>query len=302
MNRPSLEHALPRGTGIALVTPLNVHGQPDRQALQRMVDHVIHQGVEWVVALGTTGETPTLSKEDRMDVLQMVKESVNGRVPLWCGMGGNDTRELLEQLHAFDLTGVDALLSVTPYYNRPSQEGLYAHYRELALATDKPIVLYNVPARTGCSLSAATTLRLAHDFENIVATKEASGDWMQIMEIMRSKPADFKVYSGDDAISLPLLALGLDGVVSVVGNAWPKSFGDLVRYALQGDFQKAQALHYQMLPLMHAVFREGSPAGIKYVLRCMGLCDDYLRLPLVGISGQLQEEIQALWQQWPEKA
>ena len=302
MNRTSLEHALPRGTGIALVTPLDAAGQPDASALQRVIDHVVNHGVEFVVALGTTGETPTLSKEDRMEVLQMVKESVNGRVPLWCGMGGNDTRELLEQLHAFDLSGVDALLSVTPYYNRPSQAGLYAHYRELALATDKPIVLYNVPSRTGCSLSAETTLRLAHDFDNIVATKEASGDWMQIMEIMRSKPADFKVYSGDDAISLPLLALGLDGVVSVVGNAWPKSFGDLVRYALKGDFSKAKALHYQILPLMNAVFREGSPAGIKYVLRTMGLCEDHLRLPLVGISDRLQEEIKHLRQQWPEQA
>lgn len=302
MNRTSLEHALPRGTGIALVTPLDAQGQPDASALQRVIDHVVNHGVEFVVALGTTGETPTLSKEDRMEVLQMVKESVNGRVPLWCGMGGNDTRELLEQLHAFDLSGVDALLSVTPYYNRPSQAGLYAHYRELALATDKPIVLYNVPSRTGCSLSAETTLRLARDFDNIVATKEASGDWMQIMEIMRSKPADFKVYSGDDAISLPLLALGLDGVVSVVGNAWPKSFGDLVRYALQGDFSKANALHYQILPLMNAVFREGSPAGIKYVLRTMGLCEDHLRLPLVGISDRLQEEIKDLRQQWPEQA
>jgi 4-hydroxy-tetrahydrodipicolinate synthase len=206
-------------------------------------------------------------------------------------MGGNDTRELLEQLSAFDLKGVDALLSVTPYYNRPSQDGLYAHYRELALATDHPIVLYNVPARTGCSLLAETTLRLADDFKNIVATKEASGDWMQIMEIMRSKPADFKVYSGDDAISLPLLSLGLDGVVSVVGNAWPQTFGQMVRHALAGESTEARQLHYQMLPLMTAVFREGSPAGIKFILQSMGLCEDHLRLPLVGISTRLQNEL-----------
>ena len=289
---PSLnEQFLPRGTGIALVTPFDSKGRPDRKGLRRIIDHVVQGGVEFIVALGTTAETPTLSKEDRMEVLELVKEGLDGRLPLWCGMGGNDTRELLEQLSSFDLKGVDALLSVTPYYNRPSQEGLYAHYRELALATDHPIVLYNVPARTGCSLLAETTLRLADDFKNIVATKEASGDWMQIMEIMRSKPADFKVYSGDDAISLPLLSLGLDGVVSVVGNAWPQTFGQMVRHALAGESTEARQLHYQMLPLMTAVFREGSPAGIKFILQSMGLCEDHLRLPLVGISTRLQNEL-----------
>ena len=292
---PSLnEQVLPRGTGIALVTPFDSKGRPDRKGLRRIIDHVVQGGVEFIVALGTTAETPTLSKEDRMEVLELVKEGLDGRLPLWCGMGGNDTRELLEQLSAFDLKGVDALLSVTPYYNRPSQDGLYAHYRELALATDHPIVLYNVPARTGCSLLAETTLRLADDFKNIVATKEASGDWMQIMEIMRCKPSDFKVYSGDDAISLPLLSLGLDGVVSVVGNAWPQTFGQMVRHALAGEPTEARQLHYQMLPLMTAVFREGSPAGIKFILQSMGLCEDHLRLPLVGISTRLQNELMDL--------
>ena len=292
---PSLnEPFLPRGTGIALVTPFDSKGRPDRKGLRRIIDHVVQGGVEFIVALGTTAETPTLSKEDRMEVLELVKEGLDGRLPLWCGMGGNDTRELLEQLSSFDLKGVDALLSVTPYYNRPSQEGLYAHYRELALATDHPIVLYNVPARTGCSLLAETTLRLADEFNNIVATKEASGDWMQIMEIMRCKPSDFKVYSGDDAISLPLLSLGLDGVVSVVGNAWPQTFGQMVRHALAGEPTEARQLHYQMLPLMTAVFREGSPAGIKFILQSMGLCEDHLRLPLVGISTRLQNELMDL--------
>lgn len=294
MNPSPNEHILPRGTGIALVTPFDSKGRPDRKGLQRLVDHVVQSGVEFIVALGTTAETPTLSKEDRIEVLEMVKESLAGRKPLWCGMGGNDTRELLEQKAAFDLHGVDALLSVTPYYNRPSQAGLYAHYRELALSTDKPIVLYNVPARTGCSLSSETTLRLAHDFKNIVATKEASGDWLQIMEIMRSKPNSFKVYSGDDAISLPLLSLGLDGVVSVVGNAWPQAFGQMVRYALSGNYPDARRLHYQLLPLMTAVFREGSPAGIKFILQNMGICEDHLRLPLVSVSINLQTELRDL--------
>ena len=294
MNPSPNEHILPRGTGIALVTPFDSKGRPDRKGLHRLVDHVVQSGVEFIVALGTTAETPTLSKEDRIEVLEMVKESLAGRKPLWCGMGGNDTRELLEQKAAFNLHGVDALLSVTPYYNRPSQAGLYAHYRELALSTDKPIVLYNVPARTGCSLSSETTLRLAHDFKNIVATKEASGDWLQIMEIMRSKPNSFKVYSGDDAISLPLLSLGLDGVVSVVGNAWPQAFGQMVRYALSGNYPDARRLHYQLLPLMTAVFREGSPAGIKFILQNMGICEDHLRLPLVSVSRNLQTELKDL--------
>jgi 4-hydroxy-tetrahydrodipicolinate synthase len=300
---PSLnEQFLPRGTGIALVTPFDSKGRPDRKGLRRIIDHVVQGGVEFIVALGTTAETPTLSKEDRMEVLELVKEGLDGRLPLWCGMGGNDTRELLEQLSSFDLKGVDALLSVTPYYNRPSQEGLYAHYRELALATDHPIVLYNVPARTGCSLLAETTLRLADEFKNIVATKEASGDWMQIMEIMRCKPSDFKVYSGDDAISLPLLSLGLDGVVSVVGNAWPQTFGQMVRHALAGEPTEARQLHYQMLPLMTAVFREGSPAGIKFILQSMGLCEDHLRLPLVGISTRLQNELMDLRSQFGKES
>ncbi len=287
-------NALPSGTGIAVVTPFDPQGKPDRKALDRLLDHLVAGGVEFVVALGTTAETPTLSKEDRMEVLQMVRESLGGRLPLWCGMGGNDTRELLDQLNAFDLTGVDALLSVTPYYNKPSQEGLYAHYRELALSTDLPVVLYNVPARTGCSLSARTTLRLARDFPNIVATKEASGDWMQIMDLMRERPDGFKVYSGDDAISLPLLSLGLDGVVSVVGNAFPRTFGQMVRHALSQNFQEARALHHELLPVMKAVFKEGSPAGIKFVLKEMGICEDRLRLPLVGISPELQDELRSL--------
>ncbi len=282
---------LPNGTGIAVVTPYDVKGNLDPVGIASVMDHLVNGGVDFVVALGTTGETPTLSKEERMQVLGLVREQLAGRLPLWCGMGGNDTRELLDQLKIFDLDGVDALLSVTPYYNRPTQEGLYAHYRELALSTDKPIVLYNVPARTGCSLSAETTLRLASDFPNIVATKEASGDWAQIMEIMRSKPTSFKVYSGDDAISLPLLALGLDGVISVIGNALPKQFSALVGHALNGDFHRARQIHQDLLPIITAVFREGSPAGIKFLLQEMGLCKSYLRLPLVGISSELQQKL-----------
>jgi 4-hydroxy-tetrahydrodipicolinate synthase len=288
---------LPNGTGIAVVTPFDNQGKPDGIGISNVVQHLVSGGVDFVVALGTTGETPTLSKEERIQVLGLIRENLTGRLPLWCGMGGNDTRELLDQLRAFDLEGVDALLSVTPYYNRPSQAGLYAHYRELALATDKPIVLYNVPARTGCSLSAETTLRLASDFPNIVGTKEASGDWTQIMEIMRSKPASFKVYSGDDAISLPLLALGLDGVVSVIGNALPQSFSKMVRYALNNEFDAARQLHQQLLPIMNAVFREGSPAGIKFLLNELGLCEKHLRLPLVGISPSLQSELRSLLQE-----
>jgi 4-hydroxy-tetrahydrodipicolinate synthase len=286
----------PSGTGVALVTPFDSQGNPDSDGICSVVNHIVDGGIDFVVALGTTGETPTLSKEERMHVLGLIKNHLQGRLPLWCGMGGNDTRELLQQLKSFDLDGVDALLSVTPYYNRPTQEGLYAHYRELALSTDKPIILYNVPARTGCSLTAETTLRLAAEFSNIVGTKEASGDWSQIMEIMHFKSASFKVYSGDDAISLPLLALGLDGVVSVIGNAMPQPFSRMVQFALKGDFHSARQIHYQLLPLMTAIFREASPAGIKFLLHKMGICQSCLRLPMVGISPELQKQLSSEFQ------
>lgn len=279
------------GTGVAVVTPFTSTGAIDHAALHKVVNFIIAGGVEYVVALGTTGETPALSKSDRMEVLTSVREAIAGRVPLVLGMGGNDTRELLEHMHSFDMTGVHALLSVTPYYNKPSQAGLYAHYKAVAENTDLPVILYNVPPRTGCNLTAETTLRLAHDFKNIVATKEASGDFSQISEVLRLRPAGFKVYSGDDVITLPLLGLGVDGVISVIANGCPRQFSELTRAGLAGDFATARALHHQLMPLMQLIFAEGNPTGIKALLHARGLLENELRLPLVPSSAGLLAKI-----------
>lgn len=279
------------GTGVAVVTPFTSSGAIDHAALHRVVNFIVEGGVEYVVALGTTGETPALSKADRMEVLASVREAVAGRVPLVLGMGGNDTRELLEHMHSFDMSGVHALLSVTPYYNKPSQAGLYSHYKAVAENTDLPVILYNVPPRTGCNLTAETTLRLAHDFKNIVATKEASGDFSQISEVLRLRPAGFKVYSGDDVITLPLLGLGVDGVISVIANGCPRQFSELTRAGLAGDFATARRLHHQLMPLMQLIFAEGNPTGIKALLHARGLLENELRLPLVASSAALLAKI-----------
>jgi 4-hydroxy-tetrahydrodipicolinate synthase len=282
------------GTGVAVITPFDAVKKIDHAALHRVVDFIIAGGVEYVVALGTTAETPTLSKHDRMEVLQSVKEAVNGRVPVVLGMGGNDTLELLDHMDSFDMQGITALLSVTPYYNKPTQTGLYAHYKAISEHTDLPIILYNVPSRSGCNISAETTLRLASDFKNIVATKEASGDLVQIMEILKHRPDGFKVYSGDDVISLPLLGMGVDGVISVIANGCPAQFSAMVRHALAGDFNSARKLHYDLLPLMHAIFKEGNPTGIKALLHARGLVANDLRLPLISATEALSSEIKSL--------
>lgn len=281
------------GTGVAVVTPFDREGKIDHPALHRVIDFIIAGGVDYIVVLGTTGETPALSKKDRQEVLNGVKSAINGRVPLVLGMGGNDTLELLDHMNSFEMQGVDALLSVTPYYNKPSQAGLYAHYQGVAENTTLPIILYNVPGRTACNLTAETTLRLAHDFDNIVAIKEASGDLAQIMEILHKRPAGFKVYSGDDLITLPMLALGADGVISVIANGFPKEFSDMTRHALTGDFETARALHYRLLPAMNLIFSEGNPTGIKALLHARDLIENELRLPLVRSSESLLKQLKA---------
>lgn len=281
------------GTGVAVVTPFDSAGKIDHPALNRVVDFIIAGGADYIVALGTTGETPALSKNDRQEVLNTVKAAIGSRVPLVLGMGGNDTLELLDHINSFDMQGVDALLSVTPYYNKPSQEGLYAHYKAIAENTTLPIILYNVPSRTACNLSAETTLRLANDFKNIVAIKEASGDLAQIMEIIHKRPTGFKVYSGDDLITLPMIALGADGVISVIANGFPKEFSDMTRHALTGNFDAARALHYSLLPAINLVFSEGNPTGIKALLHARGLIDNELRLPLIKSSEALLARLKA---------
>jgi 4-hydroxy-tetrahydrodipicolinate synthase len=279
------------GTGVAVVTPFKADKSIDHKALKQVLDFIIAGSVEYVVALGTTGETPVLSKSDRMEVLSAIVEGVAGRVPVVLGMGGNDTHELLDHMSSFNMDGVHALLSVTPYYNKPSQAGLYAHYKAVSEHTDLPIILYNVPPRTACNLTAETTLRLAGDFKNIVGIKEASGDFAQIMQILHERPAGFQVYSGDDLLTLPMLAAGADGVISVIANGCPTEFSQMTRFALAGDYAAARDLHYRLLPLMQLIFLEGNPTGIKALLHARGLIHNELRLPMVSASVDLSRKI-----------
>ena len=288
-----------RGLGVALVTPFrdtpSGSDRPpiDHAALGRVIEHLIAGGVDYLVVMGTTGESVTLNSEEKKQLLAQVIEVVHNRVPIVLGVGGNDTAEVVHQLESYDLSGVDGILSVSPYYNKPIQEGIYQHYKAIAQASLLPIILYNVPGRTGSNMTADTTLRLARDFENIIAVKEASGNLDQIATIIKHRPKDFMVISGDDALTLPILALGGDGVISVVGNALPEEFAALVHAALKGDMVTARKEHYKLLELMTALFMEGSPGGIKEALFNLGLCGRQLRLPLANVSEATAKKIYA---------
>jgi 4-hydroxy-tetrahydrodipicolinate synthase len=285
-----------RGTGVALVTPFDAQGAVDVPALKRIVEHVITGGVEVLVALGTTGESVTLSEEEQHLVIRTVLEVNAGRCRTLLGCGGNNTYKLLKTQEEYQklYPEADGFLSVTPYYNRPTQQGLYEHYSLLAKHSSKPIVLYNVPARTGSNLLPETVLRLAHDHKNIVAVKEASGSVEQGMAIIKDQPEGFHTLSGDDILALPSIACGYDGVISVVGNVAPGPYSSLVCAALNGDYELARKLHYQLLPLMQANFAEGNPAGIKAALAALGICRPDVRLPLVAASAQLQAKMKEL--------
>lgn len=283
-----------RGLGIALITPFDNDKNIDYDALGRVLNHVIDNGADYLVVLGTTGETATLTAGERKAVRKFCVRENHGRVPLIAGMGGNDTQALVEDIRGADLNGYSAILSVTPYYNKPSQEGLYCHFAEVAVASLLPVILYNVPGRTGVNLSAATTLRLAHEFPNIVAIKEASGNMKQIEEIINNRPSGFEVISGDDSLTYPLISLGAEGVISVVGNAFPREFGDMVRMCLDGDFQKALPVHYKFQKLYDELFVDGNPAGIKYLLHEMGFIQNELRLPLVPTRRETRDKIDAI--------
>lgn len=285
-----------RGTGVAIVTPITKSGKIDEKALQKLVQHLIKGKVEYIVVLGTTGESATLDKEEKKQVIQIIKEENKGKLPLVLGIGGNNTRQLLKELETFDLSGFSAILSVSPYYNKPSQEGIYQHYKALAGASPLPIILYNVPGRTASNIQWQTTLRLGNDFKNIIGIKEASGNVEQIMKIIAERPKDFLVLSGDDNLTLPLIAAGADGVISVVANAYPKRFSDMVRAALQGDFDKARKLHYSLMFLTEQLFADGNPGGIKYALSTLGITQTYVRLPLVPPNKIVQREIKHLIQ------
>lgn len=283
-----------RGLGIALITPFDNEKNIDYDALSRVMNHVIDNHADYLVVLGTTGEAATLTAQEKESIRRFCVRENHGRVPLIAGMGGNDTRALVEEIRHADLDGYSAILSVTPFYNKPSQEGLYCHFVEVAAASLLPVVLYNVPGRTGVNLSASTTLRLAHEFPNIIAVKEASGNMRQIEEIINNRPDGFEVISGDDSLTYPLISLGAEGVISVVGNAFPREFGDMVRLCLDGDFQKALPIHYRFQKLYDELFVDGNPAGIKYLLHEMGFIRNELRLPLVPTRRETGEKIDAI--------
>ena len=270
-----------KGMGVALITPFNEDGSVDYEALLRLVDYQLQNGTDFLCVLGTTAETPTLTKEEKEKVKRTVIDRVNGRIPILLGVGSNSTQAVVESVKNDDMTGVDALLVVVPYYNKPSQEGIYQHYKAVAEATELPIVLYNVPGRTGVNMTADTTLRLARDFKNIVAIKEASGNITQMDDIIKNKPVDFDVISGDDSITFPLITLGAVGVISVIGNAFPREFSRMTRLALQGDYENALTIHHKFTELFSLLFVDGNPAGVKAMLNMMGMIENKLRLPLV---------------------
>ena len=279
-----------RGTGVALVTPFKANDEVDLDALGKVIDHVIKGGVEYVVTLGTTGETPTLSKEEKIAIIRFTYEKVANRVPVVVGIGGNDTHALVKDLETFPLDKAVAVLSASPYY-KPSQEGIFRHYKMLAAASPKPILLYNVPGRTGRNMSAATTIRLANEVRNIAGIKEASGDMAQCMQILRDKPKNFLVVSGDDALALPQIACGMEGVISVAANAFPKKFSELVRQCLSGDFVKGKKINDELMEAYELMFAENNPAGVKAFMAEMGLLKNNLRLPMVALSDILHQKV-----------
>jgi 4-hydroxy-tetrahydrodipicolinate synthase len=273
-----------RGTGVALVTPFAKDGSVDYNALGKVIDHVIKGGVEYLITLGTTGETPTLSKEEKIAVIEFAFSHTAGRLPIIVGVGGNNTAEVISDLQKLPLDKALAILSAAPYYNKPSQEGIYQHYKAVAAASPKPIILYNVPGRTGRNMSAATTIRLANDCPNVVALKEASGDMAQCMDILRDVPANFVVVSGDDLLALPQIACGMEGVISVAANAYPAEFSNMVRACLAGDFVKAKAMNDPLIEGYDIMFAENNPSGVKAFMHEMGLLENEVRLPVVPLS------------------
>ena len=280
--------------GVALITPFNQDGSVDYASLVRLVDYQIQNGTDFLCVLGTTAETPTLTADEKQKIKETVIERVAGRVPILLGIGGNCTRTVIETLQHDDMTGVDAVLVVVPYYNKPSQEGIYQHYKAIAEVSPLPIVLYNVPGRTGVNMTAETTLRLAREFPNIVAIKEASGNITQMDDIIKNKPKDFDVISGDDGVTYPLIALGAVGVISVIGNAFPREFSRMTRLALAGDYQNALAIHHKFTELFKLLFVDGNPAGVKAMLNMMGMIENRLRLPLVPTRITTFEEMKKI--------
>lgn len=280
-----------KGMGVAFITPFKADDSVDYDAIVRLIDYQISNGIDFLVIMATTAETPTLSEDEKLKIREVVVDRVQCRVPIVLGVGSNNTRIAVEQLKKDEFKGIDAILSTVPSYNKPNQEGLYQHFKAVSEASPLPIVLYNVPGRTGTNMTAETTLRLANEFHNIIAIKEASGNMSQIDEILRKKPVAFQVLSGDDSLTYPLMTLGAVGVVSVLGNAFPKEMSKMTHLILEGDYNNARIIHHQYSDLFKLIFVDGSPAGIKSILNTMGLCENKLRLPLVPIRAEIYIKI-----------
>ena len=279
------------GTGVALITPFNEDGSIDYLSFEKLLSKVINGGVDFLVVLGTTGEATSISKKEKIELINYVVKFNNNKLPLVLGLGGNNTNKLIEEIKETNLSNFDALLSVTPYYNKPSQEGLYQHYARISQASPIPIILYNVPSRTGVNMSSELTLRLANDFENIISIKEASGDMNQIKNILENKPNNFEVLSGDDGLTLEIIKNGGVGVISVIGQTKPNEFSSLVSLALKEEFNEAQIIHDKLYVLYHYLYSEGNPSGVKALLSLQGICKNFLRLPLSPISDQLFDDL-----------
>jgi 4-hydroxy-tetrahydrodipicolinate synthase len=282
------------GTGVAIVTPFTQDGTIDWSSFEKVINHIIEGKCEYLVVLGTTGESPTIHGKEKQEVFSFCKKINSGRVAMVAGIGGNDTHEVLEGFRSFNLEGYDAILSVSPYYNKPNQEGIFQHYKTLDAAAPLPVIMYNVPGRTGQNVTAETQIRIARACKKIFATKEASGNFDQIMQIIKYKPDEFMVISGDDGITLPMIACGAQGVISVVANAFPKDFSEMVRLCLAGKFTEAQKLHYKYTDIIASMFAEGSPGGVKAYLSEMGLCGNYVRQPVWPVSEKHLEKIRGL--------
>ena len=279
------------GTGIAIVTPFHADGKIDWESFSKLIEFWIKGQVEYLVVLGTTGESATIHGKEKQEVFSFVNKAVAGRVPIVAGIGGNDTHEVLEAFKLFDLTGYDAILSVSPYYNKPNQEGIFQHYKALDANTPLPIIMYNVPGRTGQSVTADTQVRIARECKNIFATKEASGNFDLINQIIKNKPDYFMVISGDDPITLPMIACGAEGLISVVANAYPQDYSNMVRLCLKAEYEKAKSIHYKYIDIINSMFAEGSPSGVKAYLYEMGLCQNTLRLPVWPVSSAHHQKI-----------
>lgn len=289
------------GTGVALVTPFRKQETIDFSKLESLIEHIIKSGVDYIVALGTTSEAATMTESERSALQDYIVEATNGRVPIMLGLGGNNTQSVIDALGRTNFEGISGILSVAPYYNKPNQRGIAQHFKQIADASPVPVIIYNVPGRTGINIAASTTIQLAQECPNIIGIKEASGNIAQVMEIIAHKPEHFKVISGDDALTYPMIALGASGVISVAANAFPAEMSQMVKLALKGDWKKALPIHYKLLPLMNAMFEEGNPTGVKALLEIEGHISNNLRLPLVKASKPLYNRLAALYEEFQKQ-